>query len=38
MTGCYPPRVGFGGFHGEVALFPGHGIGRSQEEVTCLRN
>ena len=34
MTGCYPPRIGFGSFHGEVVLFPGYDIGLSQEEVT----
>ena len=34
MTGCYPPRIGFGSFHGEVVLFPGYDIGLSREEVT----
>lgn len=34
MTGCYPPRIGFGSFHGQVVLFPGYDIGLSQEEVT----
>ena len=34
MTGCYPPRIGFGSFHGEVVLFPGYNIGLSEEEVT----
>lgn len=34
MTGCYPPRIGFGSFHGEVVLFPGYDIGLSQDEVT----
>ena len=34
MTGCYPPRIGFGSFHGEVVLFPGYDIGLSEEEVT----
>ena len=27
MTGCYPPRIGFGSFHGNWVLFPGDDIG-----------
>jgi len=34
MTGCYPPRIGFGSFHGEVVLFPGDDIGLHENEVT----
>lgn len=35
MTGCYPPRIGFGSFvDGGVVLFPGDGIGLNQDEVT----
>lgn len=34
MTGCYPPRIGFGSFHGEVVLFPGDDIGLSDQETT----
>ena len=34
MTGCYPPRIGFGEFHGEVVLFPGDDIGLNSEETT----
>jgi len=34
MTGCYPPRIGFGKFEGMIVLFPGQGIGLSTEENT----
>ena len=34
MTGCYPPRIGFGDFHGEVVLFPGDDIGLNPEEIS----
>jgi len=34
MTGCYPPRIGFGSFDGKVVLFPGQGCGLSDNEVT----
>lgn len=34
MTGCYPPRISFGSFHGEVVLFPGDDIGLHSNEVT----
>jgi arylsulfatase A len=34
MTGCYPPRIGFGEFNGEIVLFPGDDIGISSEETT----
>lgn len=34
MTGCYPPRIGFGEFNGEIVLFPGDSIGLSREETT----
>ena len=34
MTGCYPPRIGFGSFHGKVVLFPGDNIGLSDQETT----
>ena len=26
MTGCYPPRIGFGSFDGRVVLFPGQAL------------
>ena len=32
LTGCYPPRIGFGSFHGEWVLFPGYDIGLNPEE------
>ncbi len=34
MTGCYPPRIGFGSFHGQVVLFPGYDIGLNPNEIT----
>lgn len=34
MTGCYPPRIGFGSFDGEWVLFPGQGIGLHPDEKT----
>jgi len=30
MTGCYPPRIGFGDFDGAGVLFPGAAIGLHQ--------
>lgn len=37
MTGCYPPRIGFGSFDGAIVLFPGHGVGLNQSEKTIAR-
>lgn len=34
MTGCYPPRIGFGSFDGRWVLFPGQGLGLNPEEKT----
>ncbi len=34
LTGCYPPRIGFGSFHGEIVLFPGFDIGLDPDEIT----
>jgi len=34
MTGCYPPRIGFGEFNGEIVLFPGDDIGLNSDETT----
>ncbi len=34
LTGCYPPRIGFGSFDGEWVLFPGMGLGLSAGETT----
>jgi arylsulfatase A len=34
LTGCYPPRIGFGSFDGFPVLFPGHAIGLAPTEVT----
>ncbi len=37
LTGCYPPRIGFGSFDGLPVLFPGQGIGLARDEVTLAR-
>ncbi len=37
MTGCYPPRIGFGDFHGEIVLFPGDDLGLNPEEITIAK-
>ena len=34
MTGCYPTRISFGDFDGMRVLFPGQGVGLSQNEQT----
>lgn len=34
MTGCYPPRIGFGSFDGEIVLFPGDKLGLNPKEKT----
>jgi arylsulfatase A-like enzyme len=34
LTGCYPPRIGFGEFEGLPVLFPGQGLGLAPTEVT----
>ena len=34
LTGCYPPRIGFGDFDGNAVLFPGDAIGLNPEEIT----
>ncbi|MBP7402016.1 MAG: sulfatase [Clostridia bacterium] len=34
LTGCYPPRIGFGDFDGQWVLFPGQGLGLSGDETT----
>jgi arginyl-tRNA synthetase len=34
LTGCYPPRIGFGSFDGEQVLFPGMGVGLHPQERT----
>ncbi len=31
LTGCYPPRIGFGEFNGKIVLFPGDNIGLSSD-------
>ena len=37
LTGCYPPRIGFGSFGGLPVLFPGQGIGLPPTEVSLAR-
>ena len=37
LTGCYPPRFGFGLFDGMPVLFPGQGIGLPQSEISIAR-
>ena len=34
LTGCYPPRIGFGSFDGDWVLFPGQGLGLGEQEET----
>jgi arylsulfatase A-like enzyme len=37
LTGCYPPRIGFGSFHGLPVLFPGMDIGLPPTEVSIAK-
>ena len=37
LTGCYPPRIGFGSFDGRWVLFPGQGLGLNPKEITIAR-
>ncbi len=34
LTGCYPPRIGFGSFGGLPVLFPGHSLGLDPSEIS----
>ncbi len=34
LTGCYPPRIGFGSFDGFPVLFPGHAVGLPPAEIS----
>ena len=34
LTGCYPPRIGFGDFDGLPVLFPGQRVGLHPDELT----
>lgn len=34
LTGCYPPRIGFGEFEGHWVLFPGQPVGLNPDEIT----
>lgn len=37
MTGCYPPRIGFGDMEGNCVLFPGHHLGLNPREKTVAQ-
>ena len=37
LTGCYPPRIGFGLFDGYPVLFPGQGCGLPPSEISLAR-
>ncbi|MEM9613704.1 MAG: sulfatase [Actinomycetota bacterium] len=37
LTGCYPPRIGFGSFEGLPVLFPGMGVGLPPTEISLAR-
>lgn len=37
LTGCYPPRIGFGWFDNRWVLLPGHAVGLNPEEITFAR-
>ena len=37
LTGCYPPRIGFGSFEGAWVLFPGQAVGLNPEEITIAK-
>jgi arylsulfatase A-like enzyme len=34
LTGCYPPRIGFGSFDGFPVLFPGQAVGLPPSEIS----
>ena len=37
LTGCYPPRIGFGHLDGLGVLFPGHRLGLNPAETTMAK-
>ena len=37
LTGCYPPRIGFGAFEGRWVLFPGQPVGLNPAEITIAK-
>ena len=37
LTGCCPPRIGFGSFEGKCVLMPGHPVGLNPQEVTFAK-
>jgi len=37
LTGCYPPRIGFGWFENRWVLLPGHAVGLNPTEISLAR-
>ena len=37
LTGCYPPRIGFGSFDGMAVLFPGMALGLPPTEISIAK-
>jgi len=37
ITGCYPPRIGFGEFGGWIVLYPGDPVGLNPSETTIAK-
>lgn len=37
LTGCFPPRIGFGSFEGMPVLFPGQAVGLPPTEISIAR-
>ena len=37
LTGCYPPRIGFGSFRGLPVLFPGMRVGLPSTEISLAK-
>ena len=37
LTGCYPPRIGFGSFEGMPVLFPGQPVGLPETEISIAK-
>jgi arylsulfatase A len=37
LTGCYPPRIGFGSFDGLPVLFPGQAVGLPPSEISLAK-
>ncbi len=37
LTGCYPPRISFANFDGDIVLFPGQDTGLHPDEITIAQ-